>query len=466
MAPFPSARAAGTGVVLSGGSDGAVMSGVDEELEEAGRSVRRAGRSLFRVRAAIGLVTLVALLSVVTGIVNIGSTATSGLLSAYVPQSIERAFGFTGALTGFILLATTAGLRRGIRVAWVISVVLLPVTAFQGLVGSTVVRAAGRTLPVATPLVALSVLSLLGLLVNYRAFDREFDIGTTQLAALAAIVGAQVYGTAGAFALQDGFNGVDSLTDAFYFALVTASTVGYGDVTPTTDTAKLFAMSALVIGTASFAVALGTLLTPAIEARLAEALGTMNDSRLELLDDHVIVVGFSDMTEPIIEELAGAPFIVITRNEEKARKLRDRDVEVVVADPSDEEPLRRAGIERARALVAATDDDAQDALAILTARELNPDLTIVAAATERQNEKKLRRAGAGTVISPAVIGGHLLVQSALGGTGVEDIAARIMDDSDGPDNPDDPGTAAKNAAVGDGEGDADADSDTPDDDQA
>ncbi|MFB6206841.1 MAG: NAD-binding protein [Haloglomus sp.] len=409
------------------------MSGVDDELDEARQSVRRAGRSLLRVRAAVGLVTVVALLSIITGIVNIGSPTTSGLLSAYVPEAIERAFGFTGALTGFILLATTVGLRRGIRAAWYTATVLLPVTAFQGLVGSGTVELAGRTFPVATPLVVLSVLSLLGLLVNYRAFDRELEIGTTQLAALAAIVGSLVYGTTGAFALQDSFNGVNSLTDAFYFALVTASTVGYGDVTPATETAKLFALSALIIGTASFAVALGTLLTPAIEARLAEALGTMSDSELELLDDHVIVVGFSDMTEPIIEELAGVQFVVITRNEEKARRLRERGAEVIVADPSDEEPLRQVGIKRARALVAATDDDAQDALAILTARELNPDLRIVAAATERQNEKKLRRAGANTVVSPAVIGGHLLVQSALGQRGMEALADRILgapDESD------------------------------------
>jgi voltage-gated potassium channel len=402
------------------------MDGAEPD-DAAGRGRRRARPSLFRIRAAIGLVTVVALLSIVTGIVNIGSEATSGLLSAYVPQAVQLAFGFTGALTGFILLATAAGLRRGLRVAWYVAVVLLPVTAFQGLVGSTGVRLAGRTLPVATPLVALSVLALLGLLLNFRAFDREFDLGATQIAAIAAIAGAQVYGTAGAFALQDGFNGVSSLTDAFYFALVTASTVGYGDVTPTTATAKLFAMSALVIGTASFAVALGTLLTPAIEARLASALGTMNDSQLDLLDDHVIVVGFSDMTEPIIEELAGTDYIVITRHEERARRLRERDIEVIVADPSDEEPLRRVGIERARALIAATDDDAQDALAVLTARELNPDLNIVAAVTERQNEKKLKRAGADTVVSPAVIGGHLLVQSALGESGMEALANRLLD---------------------------------------
>jgi len=164
------------------------------------------------------------------------------------------------------------------------------------------------------------------------------------------------------------------------------------------------------------------------------------------------VVGFSDMTEPIIEELGDVPFVVITRDEEKARRLRDRDAEVIVADPSDEEPLRRVGIGRARALVAATDDDAQDALAVLTARELNPGLNIVAAVTERQNERKLKRAGADTVLSPAVIGGHLLVQSALGEAGMEEFAAHILAAPDeealAPDHPDE-------AAASDG-GESDA----------
>jgi voltage-gated potassium channel len=190
-------------------------------------------------------------------------------------------------------------------------------------------------------------------------------------------------------------------------------------------------MSVVVLGVASFGVALGTLLTPAIEARLASALGTMNDSTLDLLEDHVIVVGVSDLTEPVIEELAatasGPDAVVITRSAERAQQLRERDIEVITANPSDEEPLERVGVERARALVAATDDDAQDALVVLTARELNPELTIVAAATERENVKKLRRAGADTVISPAVIGGHLLVQSAMGSGDMESLADRIME---------------------------------------
>jgi voltage-gated potassium channel len=398
----------------------------------------RGGASpLLRVRAAVLLSAAVAVLSVVTGIANIGSTAVSGPVAPYVPSNLRGVVGFTGALTGFLMLASVVGLRRGLRAAWVSTLVLLPVTALQGLAQSRalLIPGFGVSVPVSLPLMVLSALTLPALLINWRVFDRELDLSATQLSALAAIAGAQLYGTTGAWVLREEFTGVETLTDAFYFTLVTASTVGYGDVTPQTEGATLFAMSVLLIGTASFAVALGTLLTPAIEARLTKALGTMSDSQLELLDDHFIVVGVGDLTGPVLEELAegDAPFVVISRDPENSQRLRERGYEVITADPSEEDPLLRAGIDRARALVAATNDDAQDAMVILTARELNPDLRIVAAATDRENEKKLRRAGADTVLSPSVIGGHMLVQSAFGQGGMEDVAARILtvdDDED------------------------------------
>lgn len=379
--------------------------------------------SVLRVRAALMLPTLVALLSVITGVLNISTTRLRGPLAEFIPPVVQQTAGFTGTLTGFLILASVYGLRRRLRMAWYSTVVLLPVTALQGLAQAS---------PVSYPLVVLSVLSLPTVLVNRRVFDRELSLTQTQVAALSAIVGAQLYGTVGAYALRDHFTGIHTPTDAFYYTLVTASTVGYGDVVPTPETqvGKLYAMSVVIIGTASFAAALGSLLAPAIEARLSKALGTMSDTQLELLEDHVIVIGYGDLTEPVLEELADeTSFIVIVKDPEQAKRLRERGYEVVTADPSDEEPLGRMGIERARALVAATNDDAADAMAVLTARELNPALHIVAAATERENVKKLRRAGADTVISPSTIGGHLLVESALDGSDIEATAHRILGES-------------------------------------
>jgi len=173
------------------------------------------------------------------------------------------------------------------------------------------------------------------------------------------------------------------------------------------------------------------LITPAIEARLTNALGRMTDTDIDLLTDHVIVLGYGELTEPIIDELIAADveFLVITPDEAAARRLHEEDgVHVLTADPSGEEPLERARIREARAIVAATNNDAEDALAILTARQLGPDATIVAAATERENVNKLKRAGADTVISPATIGGHLLVESALGGEDSEAVARQLLDE--------------------------------------
>ena len=376
-------------------------------------------------RLAVGLVGVAALLSVVTGINRIVAPPGNRLpFVALLPEEATLLAGFTGAITGFLLLIAAYGLRRRLRAGWYAAVVLLPLTAVQGLVGST---------RVGLLLALLSVVALLALALDRRPFSEEIDFTPTQWAAIAGLVGSLGYSTAGAYALRDDFSNISTITDAVYFSVVTASTVGYGDVTPAPGTtiAKWFTMSALVVNVAAFAVALGVLFTPAIEARLTTALGRMTDSDIDLLADHVLVLGHGELTEPLIDELieAGVQFLVVTPDEARARVLNERDgVRVLTADPSDEEPIERANVADARAVVAATNNDAEDALAILTARQLSPDVTIVAAATDRENVNKLKRAGADTVISPAMIGGHLLVESALGGEDSEAVARRLLDE--------------------------------------
>ena len=377
---------------------------------------------VFRTRAAVFLTALVATLSVITGIVNIGATTVSGPLAVYVPEVAAQTAGFTGTMTGFLMLVSVFGLRRGYRVAWYSVVLLLPITGIQGLVQSSLLS---------LPLVGASVLAMPAILLNRRFFDRAVDLTMTQLASLAAVVAVQAYGTVGTYALRDEFTQVNTALDAFYFTLVTASTVGYGDLTATSQIGRLFSMSVLLTGVASFGVALGTLLGPLIEARFATALGNMSDKQLKLLENHYVVTGYGDLTEPILESLDGSDAVVIVRDPENAKQLRDHGYEVLTADPSDEEPLHRVGIERARGLIAATNKDAQDAMVILTARELNPDLRIVAAATDRENIRKLRRAGADIVLSPAVLGGRLLVESALGNDDPERVIDRILDIENG-----------------------------------
>jgi voltage-gated potassium channel len=372
-------------------------------------------------RVTVLLTSAVAILSVLTGIVKISQVTVLGPLAPYIPVEARDAVGFTGALTGFLMLGSALGLRRRLRAAWYSTVVLLPLTAIQGLVQTSVYS---------LPLVGLSLLSLPSVLFSRRYFDRQVSLSTAQRAAATALASVLAYGTVGTYALRDQFRDVGTLTDAFYFTLVTASTVGYGDITPAPDSelATLFAMSVLVAGTASFAATLGTLLGPLIEARLARALGRMTQTQLDLLEDHVLVLGYGELTDPILDEFieSSVPVVVLTEDGDRAAELGQRDVNVLTDDPGDENALERAGLADARAVVVATEDDAEDALSVLTARQLRPDVRIVAAATDRENVHKLRRAGADTVISPTVIGGHMLVQSALEREDMEAVANQIL----------------------------------------
>ncbi|ATW89242.1 voltage-gated potassium channel [Halohasta litchfieldiae] len=373
------------------------------------------------IRASILLTFAIAILSIIVGLVHISTGGVDSPLAFLVPDAVRRAVGFTGTLTGFTMLGSALALKQRYQIGWYATAILLPITAIQGLL---------QVSPFAVPLVALSVIAAPALLYNRKRFDRTFRPSPTQLAAGVALVTALSYGTFGSYALREEFDGIVTITDAFYYTIVTASTVGYGDVTaaPGSELGKLFSISVLLLNVAAFAVALGVLLTPAIEAQLSKALGRMTDSQFNLLDDHVMILGYGDLTEPIIENLAtnSTQFAIITMNETAARRLSDRDIPVVTADPSDENPLQRAGIVDAKAAIVATENDAQDALAILTARQLNDDLQILAAAMQRENVAKLRHAGANRVISPSEIGGRLLANSATGKRDAEEASKQLL----------------------------------------
>lgn len=374
-------------------------------------------------KTAVLLTGFVAVLTFVTGLSNLSQPGVTydGPLAAVVPGD-PGFVQFTGVLIAFVLAGLVFGLQRRKRLAWYLTIAVLPLVTLLPL---TTVQTTD------VPLLLSIVVTLPLLLVNRGAFNQRIELSSLQIASLSSIVGVVLYGTIGSYTLQDQFSEIDTWSDSLYYVIVTIATVGYGDITPLTTEAKWFSVSVILFGTGAFTVAIGSLVVPAIEKRMAAAFGNMTPSELSLLEDHVLVLGHSDITESLLDELGNeVDVVVVTPDADEASELNDRDVNVLTDDPTHEETLRDARIDDASGVVVATRDDANDVLSVLAARRSNPEVRIVAAANDRQHVDKFEEVGADEVISPMEIGGRLLGRSILEKAPVESLFGNPDEDSD------------------------------------
>jgi len=357
------------------------------------------------------MVGVVALLAFVTGLSDLsqGQVPLDGPLAPLVPGSGALLLLY-GVFSSFVIGGLTFGLRRRKRVAWYATVLFLPLVALLPLVTAD---------PTDIPLLLMILLAHPLLLWNRAKFDQDLDLSSFQLGTLGAFLGVQVYGTVGSYVMREDFVNLNTLPDAFYYIIVTETTVGYGDISPTGQVTKLFSLSVIMLGTATFTLASGSIIVPAIESRISSAFGNMTAAELSLLEDHILVLGHGDITEPLIDELAAnEDIVVVTEDSEAATDLKDTgDINVLTDDPTDKDTLLDARIDMSAGVVVATEDDAEDALAILAAKQANPDIRVVAAANDKKHIDKLRGVGADEVISPTLIGGRMLGRSVLGEAG-------------------------------------------------
>ena len=222
--------------------------------------------------------------------------------------------------------------------------------------------------------------------------------------ALLALLAAVLFGTIG-FHFIEGWPVADSL----YVTVQTLTTVGYGDVTPHTGTGRFFAVAVMLIGAGGVALAVSTIVQSVVQSELVATFGQRRLSRrMSKLHDHYIICGSGRVGSHLVRDMlrTNVPFVVIEKDPQRAAEFSQRGVHVLVNDATLEESLREVGVERARGLAACLPDDADNVYVVLTARDLNPRLHIVARAAEEQAEAKLLRAGANHVVAPTIIGGH------------------------------------------------------------
>ena len=218
-------------------------------------------------------------------------------------------------------------------------------------------------------------------------------------------------GTAG-FCIIEGY----SVFDAFYMTLITVTTVGYQEIHPLSTAGRIFNSVIIVFGVSIVFFGVGTMTQAIIELELHDRFGLKRTKKvIGKMQNHFILCGFGRVGRNAALELqkTGAPFLVIDRNEQRVARATEAGMTAIVADATRDETLREAGISRARGFVAALATDADNVFVILTARNLNPELTIVTRASEEEAEAKLRRAGADIVFSPYSMAGQKLAQSLL-----------------------------------------------------
>jgi voltage-gated potassium channel len=217
--------------------------------------------------------------------------------------------------------------------------------------------------------------------------------------ALSTLAGVVAIGTLGYVAL--GF----SVLDALYQTVTTVATVGFREVEPLDDTGKVFTMVLILVGVGTALYTFTVLLETLIEGHLAELFGRRRMERqIDALHDHVIVCGWGRVGRAIGDELAasGVPLVAV---ELDAARAAAAVVPVVQGDATDDAVIEKAGLQRARAVVAALESDAANLFLTLSARALRPEIFIVARARVHESEEKLRRAGADRVVNPQSIGG-------------------------------------------------------------
>jgi voltage-gated potassium channel len=225
--------------------------------------------------------------------------------------------------------------------------------------------------------------------------------------ALVALAFVLIAGTVGYIVLGFG------VLDAAYQTVTTVTTVGFREVRPLSEAGKAFTIGLILVGVGTALYTLTVLLEALIEGHLRLALEERRmDREIGRMSGHVIICGWGRVGRASARYLsaAGEKAVVIDR---AADRLDSIGHPTVHGDVTDDRVLKAAGIDHARALIAALDTDADNVYVTLSSRALRPDLVIIARARTESSRSKLVRAGADRVVNPQLIGGRRMASFAL-----------------------------------------------------
>jgi voltage-gated potassium channel len=302
---------------------------------------------------------------------------------------------------GMVIMAF--GLLWRSRLAWAMAV-LLAATGLANTIFASHIRL--------NQLLAYFAFMLLALLFAWRRFDRS-SVAAGTLFALTSMVMVLMYATFGSYYLGAQFKpAITNLITALYFSMVTMSTVGYGDIVPTTSEARLFIISMIALGVAVFATSLTAVIAPLMGHSLQRILNRRGPTMKR--EDHFVVIGSSPLAENTWQELDKRKQPVTRLLREQPLEGQLKGVDFVIGDPNLADVLREAGADRAKAVLAMLTDDSENAFIVLAVKALEGTAKSVAAVNDVRHLGHMKLVNPDVVIAPQVLGGELMAMMLSG----------------------------------------------------
>ena len=305
---------------------------------------------------------------------------------------------------GVGLQVIALGLILKARIAWAFSLVLLVGTGTFAILGDH-----GRA--------ALGVYTLvlvIALIVYWRRFDRA-SVTAGSLFAAVSMLSLLIYAVFGALYLGQEFNPpIEDTGTAFYFSIVSMSTVGYGDITPHTGTARLFTASIIILGITIFATSISAIAGPVIGGNLKRLVKGRFSTAMR--KNHIIIAGATPLALSVYDGLRRRGDEVTVIVPTGVAQEYPAATDLIEGDPSSVEVLRSAGVARARYVLALRDDDAENAFIVLAAKEDTGDsgAKTVALVNTSKHLEKIRRVQPDLVFSVQLLGAELLTRAISG----------------------------------------------------
>ncbi len=237
-------------------------------------------------------------------------------------------------------------------------------------------------------------------------------------------------GTFGYWGLEDW-----TFLDSAYMTIITLATIGYHEVHPLTDSGKIFTILFVFIGVApAWGFLVSILFKSILEGHIQKLFGSrIMEKQLKKLKDHYIICGFGRVGKTVCKELSlnNVPFVVIEQMSELVEEMEKAGYLYINGNCADDDKLLVANIANAKGVINTIADEADAVYVTISAKQLNPDLFIMARADSMSAHNKLKRAGATKVLSPHVYAGIYMAQTTLRPNVVDFMNLASEDSTDG-----------------------------------